>query len=377
LPIVNTLGPLVEREPDAKLKNLIVKIYDAYLDGKSSEQYIKYILKDEPREMSKVLTGKTRLFGASSLAPVAVSRQYVGPFYLSMIANDSLFCTAIGIDMFKNGYKIKEKLLNWSKWIMGGDYSNYDQKMPFQISLAACTVVYRVLENCGYNHVALQMVKGILTESLFTNILMNNDLFQVPGVQPSGKYATAEDNSLKGLIMMMYAFYHKFGTETSFFDVILPVIYGDDVLAAVKESHKDEFNNIIYSKLCKELYGMDYTSVRKDGTLTEFESLEDMSFLKRKFVYKDDLKRDVTPLDINSIYRSLSWYLPSKSETKEQQALSALQSAMYELVLHCDKDKYKRVVADLEEVVRAGLCIKSEDMAHLNRDYDDIIKMAM
>ena len=69
------------------------------------------------------------------------------------------------------------------------------------------------------------------------------DVFEIPGLQPSGKYATAEDNSLRNLIMMMYSWYSREETkDVDFFSQVLPRTYGDDFIYAIKEEYLIHFN---------------------------------------------------------------------------------------------------------------------------------------
>jgi hypothetical protein len=320
-------------EPLPDLRKSIISILESYEKGERTANTYKVQLKDEPREYTKALCGKTRLFYMSSLDNLIVDRMFLSPFYTSMVYQSELFCTAVGINMYDGADRIFNSLRSFSTLIMEGDYSGYDKKMPFDIARASNTIKYRVLKNCGYNDEALRYLGGCLNDDLFPFIDLCKDYFCVPGLQPSGKYGTAEDNSLKGLILLMYAFYSiPELQDLDFFDYVLPVTYGDDMLAAVKEEISHLFNNVVYQERCLTLYGMGFTSAAKSSQMEKFLSIDDISFLKRNFVEKNG--RIYAPLDYNSIARSLMWTIPSKTATRADQTVSCVNSALVELYLH-------------------------------------------
>lgn len=346
MPIVQEREGYVVREADSDLKKRICDIIASYERNECADTVYVASLKDEPRDIKKVIQGKTRIFYISSMPDLVVCHMFLGPFYTLMVSHSHVFGAGLGSNMHKDGHKLRTSLSEFSSNIMEGDYSKYDQAMPFDIGWAAATVVHRVLKKLGYNEYALNMVQGILSDGLFVNVEVLKDFFCYPGLQPSGKYATAEDNSLRGILLLMYAFYsNPVLSHLDFFDKVKPLVYGDDVLAAVKDDVSDNYNNIYYADACKHLYGMDFTSSAKDAVLHKFVSLDDMSFLKRKFVYSETLMQYVAPLDMNSIFKTLAWYIPSNQVNPETQFLSVLQSTVREIFFHTieNPNKYNKM----------------------------------
>jgi hypothetical protein len=72
-------------------------------------------------------------------------------------------------------------------------------------------------------------------------------------------------------------------------------------------------------------------------------SVDEISFLKRHFVYREDLGRWVAPLEMSSIGKSLAWFIPSTAVQEEEQILSTLVSALWELFFHLDEESYEMV----------------------------------
>jgi len=367
----------------------VQEIIDSYLQDKTSHSIVGAQLKDEPRSWDKVIKGNTRMFAMSSYDMTLVNRMYLLPFYSMMCEHRDVFSTKIGINMHSDEVdKMYNTLKSFSSNIMEGDYGGYDTSMPIGIGFMSNSIVYTVLKKLGYNTHALQIVKGILTENLFPTVVLNGTVFTPPGFQPSGKYATAEDNSLRGVILLRYAFtvmctplgYNnalnlttKFNVR-DFDDLLLPITYGDDMLCGVKDELAPYFNNITYEKFVREVYYMTFTTSDKKEQTEKFVNIEDISFLKRTFRYHSLMKRIVAPLDKDSIMKSLCYYLPSKEITPEEQIIQTSISALTELFFHCEDqvtyDTYRRKIIDkLVDLTRFSV----SDLEPLFKTWDSLL----
>jgi hypothetical protein len=236
------------------------------------------------------------------------------------------------------------KLRDFSKVAMELDYKNYDQNMPVDIGWASATIVERLCKHLGYNDEAMVYVRGCLSDSLHPMVIMLGDVFSSPGLQPSGKAYTAEDNSLRQLVMLLYAWLSNEDTRNlDFFEFVMPVTYGDDLLAPIKESIVPVFNNNVYTRLCKELYGMTCTDSAKSSDMADVVPIQDGNFLKRNCKYRCDLNRFCGVLELDSVYKSLEWYMPSPYVTAYEQLTSTLQSTMRELFFYIGRDVYTEI----------------------------------
>jgi hypothetical protein len=327
------------REPDSDLKHRLSHILSSYADEKSVMPIYSVQLKDEPREISKCETGKTRLFYMSPLDHLIISRQMLSPFYTLMVEHSDVFGAAVGINMHIGSDKMAKTLQSFATKFLEGDYGGFDLRCPTFIVRIVNTVVYNVLKHCGYKEVALKLVQGILSDNTFVNILMNGDVFSKPGLQPSGKYATAEDNSLRGLAMLLCAWFSNPNLcSLDFFEYCKPYLYGDDVLVGVKDDVIEEFNNIRYAAFAENVLGMEFTNSQKTGELEKYLHFENTSFLKRNFVWSERWSRFIAPLDLNSIYKSLQWTMPSDFIPRDEQCKATMTSALWELFFHCKSE---------------------------------------
>jgi len=339
----------VTREPTEALRRDCLKILRSYEREETANPLHKVQLKDEPREQSKCESGATRLFYMSPLDHLIVCRMYLAPFYSCMVANGDVFCAGLGFNMLSDGDKIAKKLRDFSDYFLEGDYSGFDVSFSGFISWMWSSVVLNVLREFGYNESALKKVQGILSDSIYPMITLLTDVFMKFGMVLSGKYATAESNTGGGLCMLMYAWYaNPLLADKDFFEYVLPLLYGDDFLVGIKRGCEDTigelFNNLTYQRDCKEYFNMKITPSQKDGVFEKFLSFDNISFLKRNFVWHDLYGKFVAPLSLNSIRKSLMWYMPSVAVTREHQTIASLSSSLWELFLHCkSRDQFENV----------------------------------
>lgn len=339
------------RELTSDERRLYAQFLGVCLENEYCPSVFKGQLKDEPRPEDRCLTGNTRLFYMTPLILLVTSRSYLSPFYTLMVQFPEAFCSAVGINMHTGAHDLYKRLTEFSELIMEGDYSGYDMNNCPWIAKAANTVIINILTHFGYNESAINIVNSLLTAHMYPIINMLGDMFSKPGLQPSGRYGTAEDNSLRNTIMQMYNYYTiEELWETSFFDNVLPVNYGDDLLTSIKPDVSEFFNGVVYRDLCLKNYGMKFTPAVKGNEMTPFMPLGEMGFLKRNFA--ELYGRIVAPLEMCSIYKSLNWSLPSAHITRVEQLISNIQSMLWELFFHCDsEDKYTVVRSDLLDML--------------------------
>lgn len=343
IPIVGEIDGVPVREPTELVMKELLSIIEEYKNGNCAGVEYVASFKDEPREKSRALSGNTRLFYISPLTSLILARMFLSPLYTLMVQFSSVFEVAIGADMHRDGHLLWKRLSDFSPLWLEGDYSKFDLVMPFEVKWCTATIIERLLCALGYNESALSIVRGILSDEMFPMVELLKDLFVLPGIQCSGAYATAEKNSFDGLILLMTFWYsHPELTDRDFFDYIKPLLYGDDVLAAVKPEVSEQFNNLTYQKFCKEVYHMDYTPACKKGEMSKFVAPENASFLKRTIRYHPALGRNVCALSMDSLHKTLRWYIRSKDCTLAMQYLSMFNSVLVELFLQVDETVFRK-----------------------------------
>ncbi len=102
----------------------------------------------------------------------------------------------------------------------------------------------------------------------------------------------------------------------------------------VKDEVIEIFNNLVIEDFYKREFEMQITPSVKDAIMEKFLPFERTSFLKRNFVWSERWQRFTGPLNLNSVYKSLTWSIPSSSVSREEQHFSSLQSMLWELFFH-------------------------------------------
>jgi hypothetical protein len=348
LPVVHEEPGKVVREPIKALKQRLIECYTKYIGGETCRFINNGCLKDEPIDRLKDSVGKVRLFHVGSIEQIILERQYLGPFYTCLSEFNLALSSTVGINIYTGGDALIKTLREFSPHAVEADYKEYDTSVPFGVSETAYGIVYEVLKHFGYNEGALRIVRGLLTDGLHPNVDVCSDLFTATGKQPSGKYGTTEDNTVKNRIIAKYIFYSIPELQNYDFDEnVLMVANGDDLLMSVKSLIIKEFNGKIFAQKALELLGMVVTSAMKDGSMKDYLDWDDVSYLKRRFVYKPEYGKYLCPLDLNSISRSMRWQIPSATITAEEQYSSLFTSVAIELFLHCNNEEQYARVLDL------------------------------
>jgi hypothetical protein len=343
--VVDDPGKVV-REPVESLKHRICEILESYERNERVHFVYKGQLKDEPRDLAKCKSGKTRVFYMTALDALIINRMFLGPFYSLMSQFRTQFCVACGVDMMSQDVdEIVTRLTKFSEVLFEGDYSKFDQSHLRDVAHTTNTIIYKFLSERGYNDTALSVLRGVMTDNLYINFNILGDIFEIGGIQPSGKYGTTEDNCLRNLVIMMYVFYKCTPNRNfKFFDKVEPLFNGDDLLVSVKKDVVGWFNAVDYSTACKQYLNMEFTSATKGTVLLPTIRIEEATFLKRRFVYSHLFERWVAPLSVSSVHKTLYWTIPSRSITSYEQHKSMCMSALMELVLHVkDSLQYERI----------------------------------
>jgi hypothetical protein len=362
-------GSHFDDEPEGKMPkdDLLEGIIDRkkrYLQGLSKPIIFEATPKDEPRAIPKIDAGKTRIFYAGYLESLVLARQYLGPIFSLFSEFNSVFGCAIGSDPHRDGKRLSDYLREVHNsdtygdelWIEG-DYEGYDVSMNTEITWAAFTVLQRLAKLLGYNDHAMKILEGLMCDLMHPLIEMLGDLIMAI-ITPSGMYGTAELNSIKGLLIVIYLFLRderSYGIDP--FEVLRPLLYGDDLLCAVNQI-VFWFNSKYFAEACKRELGMTFTSASKGEHEEEFVNFFTATFLRRTFRKDGDFIR--MPLTLDSVEKTIGWMIPSRAASEQDQLVGALQSFMREIFQRTGPEKYEKIREWAENIFEKSYLIKIE-----------------
>jgi len=124
--------------------------------------------------------------------------------------------------------------------------------------------------------------------------------------------------------------------------------YGDDNIMGVSKNAPWFNHTAIAGTL--DTYGVKYTMAEKDAESVPYINISETSFLKRKWVFSDDLERYLCPLEEDSIIKSLMIWVPSKTICAEQQSIAIMNSAVMEYFFYGKKKFIEKRAFFLEMV---------------------------
>jgi hypothetical protein len=170
-------------------------------------------------------------------------------------------------------------------------------------------------------------------------------MYQATHSQPSGCPLTAILNSIYNSIVIRIVYLicarkqeneKKLMTGTlanmkSFNECVACVSYGDDNLIAIIKTILEWFNQVSIAEAFLTI-GHVYTDEAKSGVIVPIRTLEEVAYLKRKFVWDELTQRHIAPLDLDVILEIFQW--TKKGLMKDDITQANVDVTMRELCLH-------------------------------------------
>jgi len=337
-PDASLLTPEIERDVD--------RIMQCYAEGKMANPVFVGSLKDEPRTFEKIEEGNTRVFAGAPFGWCLVVRMYLLTFTRVFQTHHFLFENAVGIDVTSKEWgELREYFLRNQMRIFDGDYKKFDKKMVNYLVTAAFDVMkYVCAQSPDFESDDLAVIDCIAADAANCTMDYNGDLIQMISTNPSGNPLTVVINCIVNSLLQRYAFLCENGSLDDFNENVQPINYGDDNITGVKDGVN--FNHLIMAKHMEKV-GMGYTMADKGAEPKAFTPIDELEFLKRRFVVRDGWT--YAPLDVKSIHRMLTVSVYSRKVDRYEQAANALRSVLFESYQHgkAKFDFYRAIVLEI------------------------------
>lgn len=263
------------------------------------------VLKDERRPLAKIAEKKTRIFNTCPVDLNIAIRMYYSAFAAHIMDKHLESEVAVGINYHSSDWAILlKRLLSMGNNFVAGDYSNYDKSFPRQLVIAFAEVA-----NSFYND-ECSVERMVLMETIATRYHLCNKVvhLQVHG-NPSGQPMTTILNSVGSMMLLRLAYLelarvHSVPCMYNFADNVALSLYGDDVVGTVSDS-VPWYNNVTISETLSK-WGVTYTPPKVgDGELKAYESVDEVTFLKRRFRAVSNFVFAPLPMDV--IREIINW----------------------------------------------------------------------
>ncbi|UVF62132.1 MAG: ORF1 [Bat faecal associated dicistrovirus 1] len=330
------------------LRKIVQKLENDCLNGKITGVICADTMKDERRPIAKVDEGKTRMFAACPMHFVILFRKYYLGSAAFIMHNRNLNGIAVGTNPYSEDWdQIVRQISIKGRKVLAGDFSNYDGSLNTQV----LWIVYNVIENFykmndpNYSDDHAKIRYSLWLHIINSVHIYGDNVYQWTHSQPSGNPFTVIINSIYNLAILVIAYLDtidnskldkhdksKLFNTFSFDKNISPIVYGDDNILNISDNISSIFNQeTLTSSLAK--LGHTYTEETKDGKMHLYRSLSEISFLKRKFVFDENVYHYVAPLDISVIYEMLNW-VRGNSVDSICLLKSNIETALREISLH-------------------------------------------
>lgn len=274
--------------------------------------------KDEPVKAEKIAAMKTRVICGCPVALQHLARQYFLPIIAEM-TRVAKWEGAVGINATGPEWGVIARMLQTfgGDKIIAGDFEGFDWKtINNGVLKPAFGILIAMARRSGkYSARHIKIMEGIATEISHSYLDYFGDLIMMYS-NPSGQPLTTHINCIVVAIVMRLCWCaHRLGCEIyqlhpsdprfaqalEDFEIMCRLVhYGDDHGLATKD---ETFTFAVIKGLLTRA-GMGYTSTDKSENTHDFETLDQVTFLKRGFKYENG--RWLAPLDLSSIKKSLN-----------------------------------------------------------------------
>jgi hypothetical protein len=311
------------------------------------------VLKDERRPIAKVDAGKTRLFSVGQMEFTILFRMYFMAFAAHVMRGCVRNECAVGIDVTGIHWdQLARHLRGKGTGAVAGDFTNYDGSIPSEVMWCVLDVIEDFYEGTEED----QMVRRALWSEVVNSIHVWRDVVYLWNhSNPSGCPITTILNSIVHTILARYVYIklaRKHAPEeastSGFLRHVNFICYGDDDVWNIDNESLWWLNQITLAEGFAEI-GMTYTEETKTGEMVAYRHIDEVAFLKRKFLWDQEAGRYLAPLDLD-VVREIPMWVRGTDDVWEQTA-ERMQEALEELCLH-GEETFERELHQLTPAIK-------------------------
>lgn len=280
-------------------------------------------------EATKLTSEKVRIFSGGENSLLMLLRKYFLTVSMFMQNRMELFESAVGASSVGSDWDELKRIITkfGEERIIAGDYSKFDQFVTNAITLASFKILIAICMWAGYDEEDRVVMEALATEVCNPIYEMNGLWVMFGSSTASGHSLTVVINGLNNSLYMRMAFYAiaPLSFAEAFHDCVALMTYGDDNVMSVREDC-GWFNHTSIQEWLAQ-YGITYTMADKLAESVPYIHFKDATFLKRSWVWDDELQLYKCPLEKASIFKMLHTVQLSKTEAVEQQVGNIISTA--------------------------------------------------
>lgn len=317
-----------------EIEQRIQKVIDMYCSGLRMHAVFSACLKDEVVSKKKRRIDKTRVFFSCPTEFLVIVRMTFLGFTRVVQRNWKIFHCVIGMNCFSSQWhELYQQLTQFGvEHMIAGDFAGFDKKFSIAFQRWAFWIIKQIcIESGNFSPTHIQVMECI--EADLTNPTVNwfGMIITLLGGEVSGHQLTTVFNCFCCILYIMYCYAQKYPVS-GFFENVVIFSLGDDHVVGVRDTHLEFNHTQIQSVL--EAAGVGYTMAEKERESQPFIHMNEVTFLKRRFVFSCELGKVIAPLDTKSIIKMLTYHVKSKTVSENSQLAQAMVSASMEAFFH-------------------------------------------
>lgn len=292
-------------------------------------------LKDELRGVEK--EGLPRSFRVGTIHQQVLSKKYLGDLVQKLMAARDFNGIMVGVNPFVEWDNLAKRLSNYH--LFAADVKQWDGGMLVQVQRAVAQQIIKKFRGTNSETKALELLLETIIHSL---VIVQDDFYLTTHSLPSGHFLTAIFNSLVNRFYTAMWYYRQLSSNKRtvcvkrYFEDVLDLVYGDDKVVGVKSNF-----DILTARSMRDFFtsiGLGLTTSTKGPIDFDFQTLDEIDFLKRKFVFHKELNKYMCPLELRTLYSGLSFVMSDKNMSEVLD--DKIHNIQRELYLHPDFDKH-------------------------------------
>jgi hypothetical protein len=333
-----------------RLRTEVDYIISCAKQGLRLNHFFTDCLKDELRKNDKAEKGVTRMFSACPTPLLIAVRMYFGSFLKWILRNAIRNGIAVGINEYSSDWQsvvdyLQELGVN-KKNIGAGDYKGFDMSQIPRVQWCILDII-----NNWYGNSDDNAVRQILWfEVVNSRHIVKDQVTSWASSLGSGFALTWIINALYNHLAFRLSWMHVI-EDRQFNDCVRLIVCGDDHVYSVAKSVSMTFTERAV-QVAMENIGLKYQPEDKDKIECNdyLRKIEDVTFLKRSFVFDPVLRRYIAPLDLETILEIPYWVRNLSTIIFDTQ--TNIMTCLEELSLHSEdvfNEYYERIRNAVDE----------------------------
>lgn len=338
--IKNKYDMFIETSPGkyamkAEVKNMIDKIQEAFDAGHTVVSCVEFVFKDEIRTQEKLDKAKIRLFSVLCAAMNFYGRMIMMPLIVYLLQFRELSECYGAMNAGSSQWNdLANRLQGQYGWFnIDMDFSSFDTSHGSQMFSLVAQFFFLLSIRLGYEVRAATHVYFFVMGFKWQLVKFLADLFLKFKGMPSGVIITLILNSLANSALSRIAFRRLVGEGRNFRECVRMATVGDDNASSIIGDLLGKFDMVTISAEYRKM-GYIATPADKKGLIRRSIPFSDLSFVKRKFVWSEDLQVYVAPIEKDSIYKAFCFESKECGVSSVQRLIDVSQGGQREAFLH-------------------------------------------